>query len=171
MLAWHETEPMLYGWLLKQTQSHHETEDIMQDVFIKAMQNSERFCTLDDSKAWLFKMTKNRFIDLVRRKVASDELADIDAPREVAPVMTQLQSCLPRLLPKLKDEERHIIEQCDLNGMTQKQFSEQNLLSLPATKARLRRARLVLKQHLEQECQVERDRSGVCCFKRMESDS
>jgi RNA polymerase sigma-70 factor (ECF subfamily) len=50
MTAWDSTEAILYAWLLKQTKSQHETEDIMQEVFLKAMSHSERFCSLSDRK-------------------------------------------------------------------------------------------------------------------------
>jgi len=168
MKAWNENEPVLYGWLMKQTQCQHDTQDIMQEVFLKAMSHKERFCTLEDSRAWLFKITKNHFIDRLRRKMDCEDIGEFIAPNTVPPVMTQLQTCLPRLLPKLAPKDRHIIEECDLNGLTQLEYAKRNDLSLPATKARLRRARLELKEMLVSECKVERDEAGVCCFKRIE---
>ncbi|MDN3682959.1 sigma-70 family RNA polymerase sigma factor [Vibrio tapetis subsp. quintayensis] len=168
MKAWNESESLLYYWLLKQTQSQHETEDIMQEVFLKAMSNSNRFCSLNDGKSWLFKMVKNQFIDCWRRQVKVDGIGRLEAPATTPPVMEQLQTCLPRILPKLSTNHRHIIETCDLNNMTQVAYASAHGLSLPATKARLRRARLELKQKLITECQVLRNTSGVYCFKRAE---
>lgn len=166
MAAWDESEPLLYGWLLKQTKNKHETEDIMQEVFLKAMHNSQRFCTLDDGRSWLFKITKNQLIDSLRRKIHVDDIATFKTTDNTSPVMTQLQSCLPRVLTELTDTDRDIIEQCDLNGMTQIEFAKRHHLSLPATKARLRRAREKLKEILVDKCNVQRDQTGVCGFKR-----
>lgn len=168
MKAWGETEHQLYGWLIKQTQSQQETEDIMQEVFLKAMKNSERFCTLEDGKSWLFRITKNQLIDRLRKKMVCENIEEFVAPSEIPPVMTQLQTCLPRLLPKLGDNDREIIEQCDIYGLTQIEYATRNDLTLPATKARLRRARKELKRMLIVECKVEQDDSGVHCFKRVE---
>ncbi|GDY24904.1 RNA polymerase sigma factor RpoE [Agarivorans sp. Toyoura001] len=167
MKAWSEAEPLLYGWLIKQTNNQHEAEDIMQEVFLKAMSNSERFCKLDDGKAWLFKITKNHFIDKLRQKLHATDISDLSASDSVAPVMTQLQQCLPKVLPKLSDSDRDIIEQCALNGLTQLEYAKQQQLSLPATKARLRRARMQLEFVLTTECKVKRDEAGVCCFKNL----
>lgn len=166
MTAWGNTEAMLYAWLLKQTKSQHETEDIMQEVFLKAMSHSERFCSLSDGKAWIFKVTKNHLIDRLRKKIELESIDDLQSPESATPVMTQLQTCLPRILPKMSDTDRHIIEVCDLNGVTQAEYAKTQGLTLPATKARLRRARIELKQRLISECQVVQDNSGVCCFKR-----
>ncbi|MEE1672704.1 sigma-70 family RNA polymerase sigma factor [Agarivorans aestuarii] len=166
MKAWDESESLLYNWLLKQTQNQHETEDVMQEVFLKAIRNSERFCSLKDGKSWLFKVTKNQFIDHWRRKIDIEDIDDLEAIDNSLPVMEQLQSCLPRILPKLSSHHRHVIEFCDLNGMAQAQYAKQNGLSLTATKARLRRARIELKQILVTECQVSQNTTGVCHFKR-----
>ncbi|WP_354004662.1 sigma-70 family RNA polymerase sigma factor [Vibrio hippocampi] len=170
MTAWDDAEASLYGWLLKQTNNAHETEDIMQEVFLKAMSNSERFCTLQDGKSWLFKMTKNLFIDQLRRKVQSEEINELAQPSEVTPAMVQLQRCLPKVLVKLSDQERDIIEQCDLNSMTQQHYATSHGLSLPATKARLRRARIELKTLLINECKVKQDKGSVCCFKSIDHE-
>ncbi len=169
MDAWNHAEPSLYGWLLKQTQNPHETEDIMQEVFLKAMGNSERFCTLQDGKSWLFKMTRNHLVDNLRRKIKSVEVDEFVTPTDISPAMVQLQRCLPKVLVKLRDKEREVVEQCDLNGMTQKDCAEKYQLSLPAVKARLRRARIELKTLLISECKVIQDQAGVCCFKSYES--
>ncbi|CDT46801.1 conserved hypothetical protein [Vibrio coralliirubri] len=167
MSAWNHAEPSLYGWLLKQTQNPHEAEDIMQEVFLKAMANSERFCTLQDGKSWLFKMTRNHLVDQLRRKIHSVNIDEFVMPTDISPAMVQLQRCLPKVLVKLTDQERDVIEQCDLNGMAQKDYAEKYQLSLPAVKARLRRARIELKTVLVSECKVKQDHTGVCCFKSL----
>ena len=171
MKAWNETEPMLYGWLMKQTKSQYDTEDIMQEIFLKAMSHKERFCTLEDGKSWLFKITKNHLIDRLRRKIEYEEIAEFVTPDNIPPVMKQLQTCLPRLLPTLAAKSQHIIEECDLNGLTQSEYAQRNDLSLAATKGRLRRARLELKEKLFNECKVQQDHTGVCCFKRIRTSS
>ncbi|OAN10871.1 RNA polymerase subunit sigma-70 [Photobacterium jeanii] len=167
MKAWGEAEPQLYAWLMKQTQNQHEAEDIMQDVFLKGMRHRQRFCSLQDGKSWLFKVTKHQFIDHLRRKVPTDQNDELSEAKASTPVMTQLQTCLPRVLPLMPDKERDIIEQCDLNGLTQLEYANRHQLTLSATKARLRRARMTLKSKLVSECRVEQDHTGVCCFKRL----
>lgn len=174
MEAWNRTELSLYHWLFKQTHNQHEAEDIMQEVFLKAMSHSERFCTLNDGKSWLFKVAKNHLIDTLRRRI---ELADIDelassynwseSNPPTAPVV-QLQKCLPRVLSQLDHQDRDIIESCDLNGMLQSEYAQKQQLSLPAVKSRLRRARMELKQRLVHECKVTQDQIGVCCFRSLE---
>lgn len=167
MVAWNQTEASLYRWLLKQTQNRHIAEDIMQDVFMRAMNNSERFCTLQDGKSWLFKITKNLFIDHIRRQIDAEPFNELAQSEDIIPPMVQLQRCLPKVLIKLSEQQRAIIEACDLNGMTQQSYAKQHQLTLPATKARLRRARIELKNLLIQECKVQQNDGKVCCFRSM----
>nr|WP_228481350.1 sigma-70 family RNA polymerase sigma factor [Vibrio fluminensis] len=171
MEAWNRTESSLYHWLLKQTHNQHELEDIVQEVFLKAMSHSERFCTLNDGKSWLFKVAKNHFIDTVRRRIERAELDELTSNQQLPSPVVQLQKCLPKVLVKLDHHDRDIIESCDLNGMLQSEYAQKNQLSLPAVKSRLRRARMVLKQQLVRECKVSQDQSGVCCFKTVEVSS
>jgi RNA polymerase sigma-70 factor (ECF subfamily) len=63
-----------------------------------------------------------------------------------------------------------VIEQCDLNGMTQKDYAVAHNLSLPAVKARLRRARIELKTILVAECKVTQDQSGVRGFQSFQPE-
>ena len=55
-------------------------------------------------------------------------------PTDISPAMVQLQRCLPQVLVKLTEQDRDVIEQCDLNGMTQKDYAEKHQLSLPAVR-------------------------------------
>jgi len=66
----------------------------------------------------------------------------------------------------LADTDRGILEACDLGGMSQVAYAEAHGLSLPAAKARLRRARERLRATLASRCNVETDSSGrICCHK------
>ena len=161
MNAWNHAEPGFYDWLLKQTQNPHEAEDIMQEVFLKAMGNSERFCTLQEGKSWLFKMTRNHLVELLRRKIHSVGIEEFVMPIDISLWWFNYNAALV----KLTEQERDVIEQCDLNDMAQKDYAEKHLLSLSAVKARLRRARIKLKTILVSECKVTQDQTGVCCFK------
>ena len=59
---------------------------------------------------------------------------------EPVAVVDQLTGCLRRVLAELDEADADIIRQCDLNGQRQQDYAAAHGLSLPATKARLRRA-------------------------------
>ncbi|HIP76270.1 MAG TPA: sigma-70 family RNA polymerase sigma factor [Psychromonas hadalis] len=170
--AWQDHEKIIFFWLRKNLKNHEQAEDLSQELFIKAMKNSELFCGVDDAKSWLFVMAKNTLIDFLRKNkqciVSFDDLnSEFEAPeiKETQAAVLQLQHCLPKVLPKLNDADRLIIESCDLQGLSQKEFAKVNDMSYSTVKSQLQRARKKLEATLIQECEVRYQENKVCCFK------
>lgn len=164
--AWDAHEHELLAFLLRRTSDQELAHDLLQDVFLKAMREGPGFCALDNPRAWLFQVARNALIDASRRAKPTVDLPDdlsTDAPPERAPV-DELDSCIARNLPELEIDDRHILEACDLQGLTVRGFAEANDLTLPAAKSRLLRARKRLRDILVKNCQVQFDEGGhVCC--------
>jgi RNA polymerase sigma-70 factor, ECF subfamily len=143
----------------------HAAEDLLQDVFVKAMRQGQGFCSLDNPRAWLFQVARNAVIDRARVNklhVPMDEAAlDIPAPipETIAPV-DALAGCMARVLAELPPDDAAILRACDLEGRTQREFAELQGLSLPAAKSRLLRARQRLREQLSTACQVRFDDDG-----------
>lgn len=80
--------------------------------------------------------------------------------------MDSLADCIARALPHLAPADRDILQRCDLEGVRQADFAAQHGLTLPAAKARLRRARQRLRERLIEQCEIVFDAEGrVCCHK------
>ena len=41
-------------------------DDVLQDVFVKAMRQGQGFCSLDNPRAWLFQVARNALVDRAR---------------------------------------------------------------------------------------------------------
>jgi RNA polymerase sigma-70 factor (ECF subfamily) len=157
--AWHAHEGELRGYLRHRLSDTDAADDVLQDVFVKAMRQGQGFCRLDNPRAWLFQVGRNALVDRSRmahlHEPLTDELADtlpLDA-QPVAPV-DALADCLSRTLGELPAEDAQILRACDLEGQTQRVFAEAQGLSLPAVKSRLLRARQRLRERLTDTCQV-----------------
>ncbi|MDQ6971830.1 MAG: sigma-70 family RNA polymerase sigma factor [Mariprofundaceae bacterium] len=164
--AWHRHETELRRWLLANMRNANDADDLLQDVFEKAMLQGERFCCIENARAWLFRVAKNTLIDRYRLKRELIELPDNLSLEEVpGDAVEDLSECLPRVLSEMAEEDREAITQCDLNGMKQENFAQLKGLSLAAAKSRLQRARKRLRLTLETNCQVRLNETGqVCCF-------
>ena len=69
-----------------------------------------------------------------------------------------------RNLAQLPDDDRRVVEQCDLQGQLQERYANQYGLTLTAVKSRLLRARQRLRKKIVVNCQVRFDENGqVCC--------
>ena len=159
--AWRAHEPELRAWLRRRLGNAAEADDLLQDLFLKALRQGERFCSVLNARAWLFEVARNALADKMRVTRLTVELPD---DLEVAPDETQtvdeLTACLPRVLSELSSEDREAITLCDLQGMAQAEFAAIKGLGLSAAKSRLQRARQRLKQRMTDGCQVQLDAAG-----------
>ena len=160
--AWRETRGEMRGWLRHRLDSEAEADDLLQEVFLRALRQGNAFCTLDNPPAWLFQVARNALTDRLRASHPQSQLSDDLAAAEnesPAPV-DQLTQCLPRVLGELAAADRLAIELCDIAGQPQQALAEQLGISLSGAKSRLQRARLRLKARLVEGCQVCFDADG-----------
>ena len=161
MNAWHRHEAELHGWLQKRLGNRSDADDMLQDLFLKCVRQQDRFCEIENARAWLFEVARNALIDrlrLTREQVElPPDLASIT--EEIAPV-DSLAACLPRVLSELSAEDREAITLCDLEGMSQHDYAELKGISLPGAKSRIQRARKRMRVQLASACQVRFDAAG-----------
>ncbi len=161
MTAWHEHEAELRGWLRRRLGNPVDAEDLLQDVFLKAVRQGERFCAIANARAWLFEVARNALADrlrLARNTVGLPE--DLNTDTEEAAAVDSLAACLPRVLSELSPEDREAITLCDLEGLPQEEYARRTGLSLPGAKSRVQRARKRLRARLTEACQVSVDAAG-----------
>lgn len=165
--AWERHETELRRFLRHRVGSNDEANDLLQEVFLRALRQTNGLCGIDNRRAWLFHTARNLLID--RLRLGKDQVPlpdDLAAEPEESPVPVDgLAQCLPRVLSELSPKDREAITLCDIEGMTQQDYALRLGLTLPAAKSRVQRARARLKEQLTVACQVSFDEAGgVCCF-------
>jgi len=159
--AWNTHESELRNYLRHRSGDAQLADDLLQEVFIKAMQQGKQFCSLDNTRAWLFQVARNALIDQHRLGRNVVELSeDIPQSESTHEPIQALGACVMRVLSELTPEDRDIIEQCDLEGVKQKDYAVANGLSLSAVKSRLLRARERMRNQMSTACQVRFDKQG-----------
>ena len=161
MTAWHQHEAELRGWLRHRLRNPADAEDVLQDVFLKAMRQGERFCAITNARAWLYEVTRNALGDRLRLARNAVELPeDLSAEAGEVAAIDSLAACLPRVLSELSPEDREAITLCDLERMPQEEYARRKGLSLPGAKSRVQRARKRLRKQLTQACKVRLNAAG-----------
>ncbi|WP_428239522.1 sigma-70 family RNA polymerase sigma factor [Gynuella sp.] len=161
-----QNEAQLRAFLRHRLSADAVAEDLLQEVYLRAIAQGPKFCSVSQPRAWLFRVARNALIDYQRRHRETSELPeDITHLEEEPAPVDRLTECLSRNLARLNQTDRDIIEHCDLLNMTVKSYAEQRQLSLSAAKARLLRARQRLRTSLIRHCSVRFDETGqVCSF-------
>lgn len=167
LTAWSSHEGELRGYLRQRMGNLQDAEDVLQEVFLKVLRQGPRFCSVDNTRAWLFQVVRNALAD--RLRVARDHVPlpdELPAPdAEPYPRVDDLAQCLPRVLAELFETDRLAITLCDLEGLPQQVLAERLGISLSGAKSRIQRARSRLQKRLVEACRVRFDSDGkVCCF-------
>lgn len=161
MDAWRRHEAELRGWLRHRLRNPVDADDVLQDLFVKALRQGERFCAIRNARAWLFEVARNAVADRLRLEREEIELP-LDLADEIEEVATvdSLAACLPRVLSELSPDDREVIVLCDLEGLPQDEYARRKGLTLPGAKSRIQRARQRLRARLTQACRVRLDATG-----------
>lgn len=154
--AWHAHQTELRSFLSSRLPEPALADDLLQDVFFRAMREGRDFCELHNPRAWLFRVARNALTDHLRLR------------KHWVPVpVDELAACLARVLPELPEKDRDILVACDLGPMSQEAYARSRGVSLAAAKGRIRRARERLRSALATHCGVRFDADGrVCCHGR-----
>jgi len=159
--AWGEYRAELLRFLRHKLGERGQAEDLLQEVFVRAAQHRETFCSLDNRRSWLFKVARNALIDFYRRHRPTQALPeDLGVePTEQDPLRA-LCACLVEQIEALQPAYREALVLSELQGVPQKDVARAQGISLSGAKSRVQRARVSLRDRLVECCRVELDKKG-----------
>lgn len=147
------------------TGSTADAEDLVQETYARAFHAASQFTGGTNTKAWLFRILRNTFIDIYRRKRndpvrgwvegadppaggagAEDSLlrGDLELDRLRNLVAEEIEAALMTL-----PEEGRTVVLLDLEGLSEVEVAEVVGCAVGTVKSRLSRARAALRQRLQ----------------------
>jgi RNA polymerase sigma factor (sigma-70 family) len=156
----------LVNFIRRRVSEPADAEDVLQDVFFRLVEANRLLMPIDHVTAWLFRVARNRIIDLVRKKTPErfsdllvaaedDELLHLEellpspeAGPEAAYARRVLLEELERAVLELPEEQRTVFVAHELDGRSFKEIAEETgvsvntLLSRKHSAIRRLRARL-----------------------------
>jgi RNA polymerase sigma-70 factor, ECF subfamily len=148
------------------TQNREDAEDAMQEAFLKAYEHLQNFEGNSRFYTWLVRIAVNQALMKLRKRrpnvVSLDEEVDTGedmVPREVEDwgpspaeryAQTELSEILGKVIGDLDPQFRIVFQLRDIEELSTEETAEALGLSVPAVKSRLLRARLKLRQTLNQ---------------------
>ena len=154
----------MYNFAYKLTFDEDDSKDLVQDTYMKAFRFINSFQKGTNSKAWLFRILKNSFINDFRKKskqpvkVDYQEVEnyynsdDIDESKTVDLRVETLKDMMGDevtiALNSLAIDFRTVIILCDLEGFTYEEMAKILDIPIGTVRSRLHRARNLLKQKL-----------------------
>ncbi len=156
--------PRLNGYLQKLGTGAGEAEEIAQEVMIVLWHKANLFDASKSSLAtWLFRIARNRRIDLLRRDRSHllDPEDPVFRPDEPEPADTQMDARkrderVKLAMEKLPPEQGELIGYAFFQGLSHSQISERTGLPIGTVKSRIRLAFGKMRQLLESDPEVDR---------------
>ena len=159
-------QPRLRSFIRRHVSDNGEAEDILQDVFYELLQTYRMMKPVEHVTGWLFRVARNRIVDLFRRHrlsslsnpIASEEedsllledlLPSSDDGPEAAYARTVLLEALEDALDELPEEQRSVFISHEVTGTSFKQLSDETGISVNTLLSRKRYAVLHLRRRLQ----------------------
>jgi RNA polymerase sigma-70 factor (ECF subfamily) len=141
---------LVHALALRVLQDPVEAEDVVQEVFVQAWRQAERFDPgRGRPEAWLCTMARSRALDRLRRRVARREDPAEAAPAPAPGPSSEDALAVRDALLGLSARERQALELAYYEGLTQTEIAARLGEPLGTVKTRIRTAMLRLRQVLE----------------------
>ncbi len=150
-----QTSAKLFALILRIVKDRQQSEDCLQQVYIKVWQASSSYDRLKASPmTWMNTIARNQSLDLLRKlnrePFMDDEGLDLQQDtgrsQEQLVSLSQEQSLIHRCLKVLNDQQRQCLELAYFDGVTHQGLSDQLDVPLGTVKTWIRRGLLRLKE-------------------------
>ncbi len=151
----------LRSFVRKRVADEGDVEDILQDVFYELVEANWLMKPVEQAGAWLFRVARNRIVDLFRKKrpVPIDEGEDFriedllpspEAGPDAAYARSLLWEELEQALAELPAEQRAAFIAHEIDGRSFKEIARETGVSLNTLLSRKRYAVLHLRERLKE---------------------
>ena len=147
------------AFLERRVGSRDIAEDILQDAFVKGLQNASTVHNQQGIVAWFYRLLRNAVVDYYRRGAAEQRALTHMAgwAEEVDPgpdeaLRNEICGCVSALVKTLKPEYAQAITKVDLNEVTVAGYAQEVGITPTNAGVRLHRAHDALRRRLIQCC-------------------
>ena len=163
----------LKAYIFTKTKDKSISEDIVQNVMIKLVESYHKNTRITNVKAWLFQVTRNCIADYYKThalKFNTENTLPFDNDYEnILPQLVTSDYIIPmiRLLPQAYSIP---LERSDIDKIPQQDIAIALDLSLSATKMRIQRGRVKLRELFVECCHLEYNKEGQLIGCTVKSD-
>ena len=167
---WHEYESELTAFVRARLFDKSLASDIMQEVAIKIYKNKNTLAELDNTRAWLYRVTRNTLIDFYKKndKTIPEELYSLERIVDSQENDTdEMGTCLTYMMSStLSQSDNEILHLSVLEEYSLKEIATKLNLTLEGTKSKLKRAKKKLSSSFFECCSLDKDvRGNILDFK------
>ena len=159
-----EYEAKLRGFVMKRVKDNDESNDILQQLYVKLYKNCEQLQDVRNMNAWLYQIARNAVYDYYReqgRNMPIEDEGHLEESLHQEPEQQETENLILPLINMLPVEYAEPLRLSELEGISQKEIAERLGLSYSGAKSRVQRGREKLKELFVECCHLELDRKGA----------
>lgn len=152
----------MLGFLNKHVGDPTIAEDLLQEVFLKALKANEKGNSPQNLAGWLYTIAKNTLIDFYRTKRPTQSLPEDLMAENIAHNFSEknLTHCLRPMIEQLPPISKKTLLDIYFNGKSMQNLAEEEQAPLSTIKNRASRGRELLKKNLLACCHIEVSKKG-----------
>ena len=152
----------LYRYIFLFTKSKDESEEILQDIFIKIWENREKLPELGSFKNYLFRIARNKFLDNVRHHQIRQRVhSEIKRTKDISQTSTSDQYAykeyyfvVQQAIEKLPRKRKLIFRLNIENGLSQDEIATQLNISKSVVQKQIYKASLFVREYLFKHSEI-----------------
>ncbi len=161
---WLEFHKELRAFILNKTRNPVDTDDILQEVFMKIIHNIDKVNHAENLRHYLYGIVRNTINDYFRnRKTILDtsEIIEKITEEETQSLNTTIaECCIKPFINKLPKNYREALLITEFQNVSQIELAEKLQISYSGAKSRVQRGKEKLKQLIQDCCAYESDHYG-----------
>lgn len=157
---WNNFDQQLKKMICTKMNNRDECHDVLQDVYIKIINNVDRITSVENMPSYLNRLAANAVLDHFRKE-AKTPVESLDADRKIV-IVDEVDGndevgkgcyhCLQPGIDTLPDIYKEALLLSDIEGMPQKDIATKLGISVSGAKSRVQRAREKLKEEVLKCC-------------------
>jgi RNA polymerase sigma-70 factor (ECF subfamily) len=155
---WNKLSSELYFFILKRVKNKNIADEVLQNSFLKIHRNLQTLQNPEKVKAWVFQITRNEISNFFKDETKmipglnSESVTTSEKYEEIC--------CFDRFIQNLPQEYNEVMEVVYIQGKKQHEAAELIGISLANVKARIRRAKAILKKNFNECCKFDLNKDG-----------
>lgn len=161
---WNDFHKELKIFILKKVKDENIANDILQDVFIKIIDNSDKIEKATSVQNYIYAITRNatndHFRSIARKSEIENELLTLNEEETQSLNATIANCCIRPLIKQLPEKYQAALTKTEFENISQKELAEQLNISYSGAKSRVQRGKEKLKELILGCCNFPSDSYG-----------
>lgn len=157
----------IYNFVYTYIKDDEETEDVVQEIFLKVWKNLKKFKKDKNFKTWIYKIAKNTSLDFLKKRKNItfseldknyndedtesfiDSIEDNDLLPDEIYYRQELQNNMANILEEIPTIYKEVLNLYYIDGFNFREISDILNISINTVKSRYRRSLIILKEKIK----------------------